>query len=63
MRKTDIQCVLIGLDGNAFAIMGRVIEALRRGGRADLIEEYKREAMRGDYNHLLLVTMEFVEVI
>ena len=34
---TDIRLKLVGEDGNAFMIMGRARQALRRNGRADLI--------------------------
>ena len=50
---TDIKVQLSGEDGNAFAVLGRVREALRRGGRRDLIEAFTNEATSGDYNHLL----------
>lgn len=62
MPKTNLTVKLVGEDGNAFAIMGKVIKALRRGGHADLIEEYQKEAMSGDYDNLLATTMEYVEV-
>jgi len=62
MPKTNIEVSLIGKDGNAFAVMGAVIQALKRGGRQDLVEPYQNEAMAGDYNHLLRTTMEYVEV-
>lgn len=62
MPKTNIKVKLIGEDGNAFAILGRVKEALLRGGRADLIESFIAEATSGDYNHLLCTVMEYVEV-
>lgn len=62
MPKTNIKVKLVGEDGNAFAIIGNVVRALRQGGRADLIPEYKAEAMSGDYDHLLQVTMQYVEV-
>ena len=60
--KTNIKVKLIGEDGNAFAILGRVIKELRRGGRADLVDEFKKEATSGDYNHLLATVMDYVEV-
>lgn len=63
MPKTDIKVELIGQDGNAFAIMGAVTKALRRGGHEDLIDAYRKEAMSGDYDNLLAVTMEYVEVV
>jgi hypothetical protein len=57
-----IRCKLIGKDGNAFSVIGNVSEALRRGGRRDLIEPFRIEAMSGDYNHLLQTAMKYVEV-
>lgn len=62
MAKTNVTVKLIGNDGNAFAIMGQVTKALKRAGHADLVDEYRKEAMSGDYDNLLRVTMEYVEV-
>jgi hypothetical protein len=54
---------LIGLDGNAFSILGRVKQALSRvGAEKEYIDQYLSEAISGDYDHLLAVTMEYVEV-
>ncbi len=61
MPKTNIKVKLIGEDGNAFAILGRVVRALRRGGRGDLVEEFLKEAKSGDYTHLLATVLEYVE--
>ena len=45
---------LIGEDGNAFAILGRVRRALRRSGYSEAkVEEFTEEATSSDYNHLL----------
>ena len=33
-----IPCVLVGTDGNIYALLGRARQALRRGGRPDLVE-------------------------
>ena len=53
---------LVGEDGNAFAILGRVTTALRRAGNSpEIIKSYQDQATSGDYNHLLAVTMEFTE--
>ena len=60
--RTNIRVKLVGEDGNAFAILGRVRQALRRGGRGDLVEPFTREATSADYNHLLQTVMEYVEV-
>jgi len=62
MPKTDITVQLVGQDGNAFAVLGAVSKALRRGGHSDLVDAYMSEAMSGDYDHLLQVSMEYVNV-
>ena len=61
MPKTNVRVKLVGEDGNAFSIIGRVSQALRRGGHADLVDEFREEAMSGDYNHLLATCLEYVE--
>ena len=54
---------LIGEDGNAFSIMGHVKQALRRAGAdKEYIDAYLNKATAGDYNHVLGVTMEYVDV-
>jgi len=64
MPKTNIEVQLYGQDGNAFAIMGAVVKALRQNGYTpDDVDEYRKEAMSGDYDNLLRVTMEWVEVV
>jgi hypothetical protein len=60
---TGVEVKLIGKDGNAFAIMGAVVQAMRRAKVAeDTINKYKEEATSGDYDNLLAVTMQYVEV-
>lgn len=54
---------LIGQDGNAFGIMGRVKQALRSAGSdKEYIDQYLSEATSGDYDHLLAVSMEYVDI-
>ena len=54
---------LIGENGNAFAIIGSVKKALRRAGAdKEYIDRYLSEATSGDYDHLLAVSMEYVDV-
>ena len=60
--KTEVRVQLTGNDGNAFAIMGTVVKALRSEGHRDLVDEYRKEAMSGDYDHLLQTTMAYVHV-
>ena len=53
---------LVGENGNAFAIMGRVSKALKRAGAdKEYIDKYLNESMSGDYDHLLGVAMEYVD--
>lgn len=59
--KTNVKVRLVGEDGNAYFIMGRVQKALKRAGHEDLAEAYITEAMSGDYNHLLQTTMDYVD--
>ena len=52
---------LVGEDGNAFSIMGRVRKALRRAGREDLVEPFTKEATSGNYANLLATCMKYCE--
>ena len=64
MAKYDITVELIDRDGNAFAIMGAVTNAMRRAGVSKEERDlYFKEATAGDYNQLLATTMEWVEVV
>ena len=55
--------ILIGEDGNAFSIMGSVKKALRQAGAdQEYIDRYLNAATSGDYDHLLVVSMEYVDV-
>jgi len=62
MSKTDIPLQLVGLDGNAFSILGRAKRAMRMAGQAELFDEYHAEATSGDYDHLLITTMNWFDV-
>lgn len=53
---------LIGKDGNAFAIIGEVSKALKKNGQSNLVKEYQTKAMSGDYDNLLRVSMEYVDI-
>ena len=61
-RKTDVVVTLVGEDGNAFAVLGKVSKALKRAGHGDLVEEFMEEAQSGDYDHLLATCMRYVHV-
>jgi len=61
LRK-PVRVRLVGEDGNAFFILGRVTKAMRRAGyTAEEMDRYQREATSGDYDHLLQVTMAWVD--
>lgn len=53
---------LIGEDGNAFAILGRVVKAMKSAGLSKEIQDaYFAEATSGDYDHLLQTTLKWVK--
>ena len=63
MAKYNVIVPLVGQDGNAFAIMGRVGSALKDAGASEEeISQYHKESMSGDYDNLLLVAAAWVEV-
>ena len=62
IKFPEVYVPLVGQDGNAFAIMGRVSAALRKAGHGDAVKPYMDEAMSGDYDHLLRVTMRTVSI-
>jgi ERCC4-related helicase len=54
---------LTGEDGNAFWIMGRATKAAKRAGMSqEKIDDIMKEAMEGDYNHLLSTMMKYFDV-
>jgi proline dehydrogenase len=53
MPKYDIEVQLSGENGNAFAIIGRVVRALRKAKVSEEeIESFSKEAMSGNYDKL-----------
>lgn len=59
---SEIHVELTGHDGNAFAVLGAVVKALRKGGFPDDAIAYQQEAMSGSYDHLLVTSMSYVDV-
>ena len=59
----EITVTLIGEDGNAFAIMGRVQAALE-GADVDkeTVERFFAEATSGDYTHMLDTVERYVTI-
>jgi hypothetical protein len=61
VKYPHIKVKLVGEDGNAFAILGRVHAALRRAGISkEERDAFNEKATAGDYNNLLRVVMETV---
>lgn len=54
-----ITLTLVGLDGNAFSLMGAFErQAKREGWNKEEINQVLDECMSGDYNHLLYILSE-----
>ena len=61
--RFNVKVKLIGNDGNAFAILGAVSQALRKAGATPAEKaEFMQEATAGDYDHLLCTVMRWVNV-
>jgi hypothetical protein len=63
VRFPDVEVQLTGTDGNAFAILGRVTQALKRAGHGDQVDAFMEEATAGNYDQLLATCMKWVEVL
>ena len=60
----EIEVQLSGEDGNAFSIIGRVQKAMRRAGvSVEDIKIFQDDATSGDYDHVLTIAMETVNVL
>jgi hypothetical protein len=50
-------------DGNAGSVIGACVRALRRAGNTpEVIQAFRREAMSGDYDHVLETAITYCEV-
>ena len=62
-KYPDVKVTLIGKDGNAFSILGRVTKAMRQAGISqDERAAFQKEATSGNYDHLLQTITKWVEV-
>lgn len=53
---------LVGVDGNAFAIMSYVLYAMKdEGFSKEERDEYLEDAKSSDYDHLLCVSVEYID--
>lgn len=64
IKYPDVKVQLTGTDGNAFALMGRVTKALKKemGLTEEECDEFREEAMAGDYDELLRTCARWVKV-
>ena len=54
---------LVGVDGNAFAIMGYTVNALRKTGHKDLVDQmYKEATSSGGYYELIAVCDHYISI-
>jgi hypothetical protein len=57
----SVTVTLVGADGNSFAILARVRNALRYAGASEAdVQEFLIDAMSGDRDHLLRTVMAWV---
>ena len=53
---------LVGVDGNAFAVMGYVVQCMKKENMtAEEIKAYRDKAMSDDYNNLLATSFDIIE--
>lgn len=63
-RDPENEVRLVGEDGNAFAILGRVLRELRVADIAEAdVQTFLAEATSGDYHHLLRTVMRSVTML
>tara|TARA_R110000824_G_scaffold140835_2_gene307074 strand:- start:287 stop:496 length:210 start_codon:yes stop_codon:yes gene_type:complete len=66
MNKTqiphfDVDVQLTDNDGNALAIMRAVVRGLKKAGATPVdVDNFRKEAMSGDYNNLLATAQRWV---
>lgn len=59
----NVTVKLVGENGNAFNILGRVIQEMRGVGiPKETIDKFTKEATSGDYDDLLVTCMKYVNV-
>lgn len=61
-KYPNINIPLVGEDGNAFSILGRVSRIMKRNSIHDQWDEFHTEATSGDYDNLLRTVMAWFAV-
>lgn len=62
VKYPEINVPLVGEDGNAFSILGRVSRIMKRNRIHDQWNDFHKEATSGDYNNLLRTVMAWFAV-
>jgi hypothetical protein len=64
VKFPKVKVKLSGTDGNAFAIIGKVSEALRTKGKAtpEQVTEFRKQAMSGDYSNVIRTCGDWVRI-
>ena len=58
----EVEVQLSGEDGNAFVIASRVSLSLKSAGYGVAANEFFKEALEGDYDHLLQTVLKYITV-
>jgi len=58
-KHPTVTIQLLGQDGNAFSILGRVNIAMKRNGIHDQWSEFHAEATSGNYDNLIMTVMRW----
>lgn len=53
---------LVGVDGNAYSIMGYTADALKATGHRDLVDKMFKEATAGNYYQLIGVCGKYIQI-
>lgn len=62
-KYPNIKVKLLGEDGNAFFILGRCLQAMRKAKTsAKERDEFRKEATSGNYDHLLATCFKWFDV-
>lgn len=62
-KYPNIKVKLLGEDGNAFFILGRCLQAMRRAGISEKErDEFRKEATSGNYDYLLATCFKWFDV-
>lgn len=62
IKRKKVRVKLVGLDGNAFVLLGKFqLAAQAQGWPQGEIDKIREEATSGDYDHLLRVLMDNTE--